>query len=307
MKSLKIIAVFTAILLLFCSCGAKPEEKKEPSGTKSTAAEELITSDDAAKIAVDDAKASAPEAVAKALENVLPDMCEVEMSALNGIPIYEVSFETGILELEYEIDSQNGAIRNYKRFFDYEAQPQPLGSESITLEEAGDYAVWYLDLDKDSVSSVTGERYNEFYDAYVLTVSTEEEDILCWIDPYSGILERSSKDVGPYRAEELCYQHLIDAIPEENKDDVANMMLGGMVETITEAKGTSSERQYEVEIKVAGYEYDYTVDGLSGMILSAQCEPDGDYSGEALGGFENGIQIVQPDVPDILLENFETE
>ncbi len=302
---LKIIAIILAALML-ASCGAKPEENSdEPSTTKSTAAEELISPEQAAQIALDDAIATAPATVSEKLSALTASDAETEMSALNGIPKYDVEIDCGYLELKYEIDSQNGAIRSYKRLFDFNAAAEAEGG-NVTLEEAGDYAVWYLDLDKNSVSEVSGELDEDFL-AYILTIKTADGDIRCWADEYTGVMQRSTKDIGPYRAEELCYEHLLENISEDAIDGVTNLLLAGDIDQSTEAEGISSERQYKIELCVGGYDYEYTVDGLSGLILTASCNPDDDYEGEPVGGFENNAEIVQPTLPDMLSEDFVIE
>ena len=306
MKMLKITAALLALVMLV-SCGAESREPNEPEVTKSTAAKELMSADDIMDIAIEHAKSSAEGAVAEALANGTVSDKECEFTAKNGIPIYDCKFKIGILEFEYEVDQQNGAIRTYARGFDVDA-PGMAGAPRIGEDAALSYALWYLDLKEADISDASSVYDEEFGDYYV-RFSTGEDVYTCVISPYDGVLERSTRDIGYNGAKEIAYNHAAQNVAEDQCDDFSNLMMsyGMMTDCSTKAKGVASERTYEVRFSIGGFKYEYVIDGLSGNILKINCEPDDKWSGEPVGGFDPAtVSLAKPDIPDYFAETVNT-
>lgn len=307
----KFSAIILAALML-TSCGGKPDTAngdKEPSATKSTAAEELIDADRAVEIALEDAKSSAEGAVADILSDADPKNAACEITALNGIPVYNVEIKKDKLVLCYAVDSQTGAIKGCDRFFDTNdpdsgASPSAFGSISDP-ETAADFAAWYFGLDRASLEDLAGEFNTEKYYASFLKFNAGGTEYKCLVDTF-GRLQRSNVDIGFVRAKELCYNYLPTAVAEDQREDVITLSLSGYLkDSAVTASGSLDERIYDVSFNLAGYDYRFTVDAHSGDILSAKCEPDGS-DDIVVGGFESveGSAIVQPEVEDPLETSF---
>ena len=305
MKMLKITAALLALVMLV-SCGAESREPNEPEVTKSTAAKELMSADDIMDIAIEHAKSSAEGAVAEALANDTVSNKECEFTAKNGIPIYDCKFKIGILEFEYEVDQQNGAIRTYARGFDADA-PLRVGAPFIGEDAALSYALWYLDLKEADITDASSVYNNDFYD-YFVRFSVGEEVYTCVIEPSTGVFERSTRDIGYNGAKEIAYNHAAQNVAEDQQEDFNNLMLGGsMTNCTTKAKGVASERTYEVRFSIGGFNYEYVIDGLSGNILKADCETNEFWSGKIVGGFDAAtVSLVKPEIPDYFAEIMNT-
>ncbi len=277
----KIIFAAMAAALLMASCGNKAAE--EPKQTKDTAAEELISSDDAVKIAADHARENAAGAVAEYLSSKTASDVDCRMTASNGIPAFVVEFELGALEFRYLIDSQNGAVRRYERSID-DDKGRDENISSMDEKGCADFAAWYLDIPE-----------NEFEDASASLAPNGEQ---CIIDYKRGgeqhravvILSKlyfacSDTDIGFNGALEDAAAHICANLSEEDAQKVENVILSEPESLDISASGVASERVYDVEIEAGGYEYSYVLNAATGEIVSLECEPDEDFL-NPFGGFD---------------------
>lgn len=297
-KMKKIIFALLAAALMLSSCTKPAEKAKGPSETKSTATEELITEDDALKIAVDHAKSSAPGAVAEYLsENNASDE-ECEMTARNGIPVFEVEFDIGLLNFRYQIDSQNGAIRQYERSINkkntsddesdtVDSQTGADFSNYITDENGcADLTLWYLDISADEVEDISTSLLEDFDNMWcVVSYKRGGEEHRAVVSTQNWFFVCSDTDIGYNGASENAISHIMANVSEEDGKDISNIILGNMGTIEAEAHGTADERIYNVEIDAGGYEYSYEFSAGTGEILSLECERDEDYT-DPVGGFD---------------------
>lgn len=305
MKFLKITAALLAAVML-ASCGAEPRQPHEPEVTKSTAAKELMSEEDIMSIAIEHAKSSAEGAVAEALSSLDATDAECEFTAKNGIPIYDCKFKLGTLEFEYEVDQQNGAIRTYARGFDYDA-PLKAGAPAIGEDATLYYALWYLDIAEADITDASSVYDDNFHD-YFVRFSVGGDVYTCVLETQNGTFLRSTRDIGYKGAEEIAYNHAAQNVTEDQLDAFNNLMLSGDIwSSSTKAKGVVSERRYEVEFSVGGYDYKYVIDARTGDIMSAECELKEIWSDAVVGGFDSDtVSLAKPDIPDYfaMAENY---
>ena len=300
MKILRITAVLLALVML-ASCGVEPRTPNEPEITKSTATQELMSADDILEIAIDHAKSSAEGAVAEALADGIPTDTSAEFTAKNGIPIYDCKFRISQFEFEYEVDQQVGAIRSYIRKFDSNSETA-LGT--VDEDTAIYYALWYLDIKEADIKNASS-KYSQLFNNYIVGFTYNGHDYKCMIASATGEFIRSNRDIGTYGAKNIAYDHVHLNAAEDQQKDLTNLILAGMItDDGAEVKGIPSERMYEVRFKVGGFAYKYVIDGLSGAILSVECEPDDDWSTDSIGGFDaNTVSLSVPEQPDYFAED----
>ena len=305
MKTIKVSAIIVALAMLV-GCGAKPDSRDVTEGTKSTAAQSLISADDAKAIALEHIKSSAEGAVAEDIAalidkgDISDESCEP--TAKNGIPIFDYSFTLGKFEFEYEIDSQNGAIRSYTRQIDNDFKIAA-GSPSIGEDAALSYALWYLDIGQSDIENAASE-YNWERIEYIVRFTAGGKDYICAISTNTGAFLRSNVDIGPFGADEIAYNHAAQNVAEDQRDDFNNLMLAGVLTNKdTKTKGTLADRNYVVHFAIGGYEYEYQIDGLNGNILKAECETDDDWTDTRIGGFDSKtVSLEKPELLDYFEE-----
>ena len=250
-------------LNLLASAGSGALDKVESVGTASDKA--YIGADKARDAALRHAGVTAADAA----------KLEVELSCEKGVMVYEVEFEAGGYEYDYDVNAKTGDImKSEKERDDEPSQPisgavtAPLIGEAkakeIALKNAGVTAgslIGYaIELDTENGVMVYevefkagGYEYDYDIDAKtgkILKRQKERDD-----DRISAAL------IGSAKAKEIALSHA--AVSADGLRDVA-----------VDLDDKDGAPVYEVEFKSGGYAYDYDIDAKTGKILKNEKEQD---------------------------------
>ena len=203
-----------------------------------------------------------------------------ELEEKNGISYYDIDFTVGGQEYDYDIDAISGKIiENQTKTVDDTAVANTTDTANaasdgqVTLEEAKEIALNHAGLTADGVTFIKGklERDDgkEKYDIEFYTSDFKEYDYE--IDPQTG--EILSYD---YDAEQFTPTESNSAITEEKAKEIAVAQVSGAtVDDIREWEADYDDGRLEYEGKIydADTEYEFTIDGYSGSIISWETEP----------------------------------
>ena len=209
-----------------------------------------------------------------------------ELEEKNGISYYNIDFTVGGQEYDYDIDAISGKIiENQTKAADDTAANAATTANTtnaaadgqVTLEEAKEIALNHAGLTADGVTFIKGklERDDgrEKYEIEFYTSDFKEYDYE--IDPQTG--EILSYD---YDAEDFASQKTSttngSAITEEKAKEIAVAQVSGAtLDDIREWEADYDDGRLEYEGKIydADTEYEFTIDGYSGSIISWETEP----------------------------------
>ena len=200
-----------------------------------------------------------------------------ELEEKNGISYYNIDFTVGGQEYDYDIDAISGKIiESQTKAVDDTAVTNTANAASdgqVTLEEAKEIALNHAGLTADGVTFIKGklERDDgrEKYEIEFYTSDFKEYDYE--IDPQTG--EILSYD---YDAEQFTPTESSSAITEAKAKEIAVAQVSGAtVDDIREWEVDYDDGRLEYEGKIydADTEYEFTIDGYSGSIISWETEP----------------------------------
>lgn len=204
-----------------------------------------------------------------------------ELAEKNGLSYYEIDFTVGGQEYDYDIDAISGKIiENQTKAVDETAVANTANVASdgqVTLEEAKEIALNHAGLTADGVTFIKGkvERDDgrEKYDIEFYTSDFKEYDYE--IDPQTGEILSYDYDAEDYAPQKSSAGNS-NAITEAKAKEIAVAQVSGAtVDDIREWEADYDDGRLEYEGKIydADTEYEFTIDGYSGSIISWETEP----------------------------------
>ncbi len=212
---------------------------------------------------------------------------EIDMDVEKGILVYEVEFNTGDYEYEYDIDATNGTIVWKEKDFDRDDDGKPVAPPADTPPEAPaligrDAAIAaaykHAGLAADAVKFVECELDND-HGTYVYEIGFRIDgyEYEYDIDAKTGAVLKFEKDWDDDRDD--------DDIPVSpgyiGKDAAkatalahAGMTADAIRDYDCELDTDDGKACYEIEFTAAGIEYDYKIDAVTGKILAFEKDID---------------------------------
>ncbi len=258
---------------------AKPENKPlESVNIKGNSSDKkYIGHDKAKKIALSHSGAS---------ENKITDYdCELEYE--NGKMIYEVDFNLGYIEYEYDIDAVSGEIiKSYKENDKDENDDKPISSSSnpkiskakakeIALNHASkkssEISQYEIELDRDDGRLEYEISFNVGKTEYDYTINAETGKIIKSEKDYDDDSDdekitqkpssQTSVKIDKAKAKSIALNH-------------AGVKASEIREYEIELDKENGKYEYEVSFKSGKYEYDYSINAQSGKIIKNEKEKD---------------------------------
>ena len=203
-----------------------------------------------------------------------------ELEEKNGLSYYEIDFTVGGQEYDYDIDAISGKIiENQTKAVDATtANTTNAASDGqVTLEEAKEIALNHAGLSADGVTFIKGklERDDgrEKYDIEFYTSDFKEYDYE--IDPQTGEILSYDYDAEDYAPQKSSTGNSSAITEAKAKEIAVAQVSGATVDDIREWEADYDDGRLEYEGKIydADTEYEFTIDGYSGSIISWETEP----------------------------------
>ena len=209
-----------------------------------------------------------------------------ELEEKNGLSYYEIDFTVGGQEYDYDIDAISGKIiENQTKAVDDTAANEATTANTInaasdgqvTLEEAKEIALNHAGLSADGVTFIKGklERDDgrEKYDIEFYTSDFKEYDYE--IDPQTGEILSYDYDAEDYAPQKSSPGNSSAITEAKAKEIAVAQVSGATVDDIREWEVDYDDGRLEYEGKIydADTEYEFTIDGYSGSIISWETEP----------------------------------
>ena len=209
-----------------------------------------------------------------------------ELEEKNGLSYYEIDFTVGGQEYDYDIDAISGKIieNQTKAVDDTEANEATTANTTnaasdgqVTLEEAKEIALNHAGLTADGVTFIKGklERDDgrEKYDIEFYTSDFKEYDYE--IDPQTGEILSYDYDAEDYAPQKSSTGNSSAITEAKAKEIAVAQVSGATVDDIREWEADYDDGRLEYEGKIydADTEYEFTIDGYSGSIISWETEP----------------------------------
>ncbi|WP_337604275.1 PepSY domain-containing protein [Anaerotignum lactatifermentans] len=209
-----------------------------------------------------------------------------ELEEKNGLSYYEIDFTVGGQEYDYDIDAISGKIiENQTKAVDDTAANEATTANTInaasdgqvTLEEAKEIALNHAGLSADGVTFIKGklERDDgrEKYDIEFYTSDFKEYDYE--IDPQTGEILSYDYDAEDYAPQKSSTGNSSAITEAKAKEIAVAQVSGATVDDIREWEADYDDGRLEYEGKIydADTEYEFTIDGYSGSIISWETEP----------------------------------
>lgn len=209
-----------------------------------------------------------------------------ELEEKNGLSYYEIDFTVGGQEYDYDIDAISGKIiENQTKAVDDTAANEATTANTInaasdgqvTLEEAKEIALNHAGLTADGVTFIKGklERDDgrEKYDIEFYTSDFKEYDYE--IDPQTGEILSYDYDAEDYAPQKSSTGNSSAITEAKAKEIAVAQVSGATVDDIREWEADYDDGRLEYEGKIydADTEYEFTIDGYSGSIISWETEP----------------------------------
>lgn len=209
-----------------------------------------------------------------------------ELEEKNGLSYYEIDFTVGGQEYDYDIDAISGKIieNQTKAVDDTEANEAITANTTnaasdgqVTLEEAKEIALNHAGLTADGVTFIKGklERDDgrEKYDIEFYTSDFKEYDYE--IDPQTGEILSYDYDAEDYAPQKSSTGNSSAITEAKAKEIAVAQVSGATVDDIREWEVDYDDGRLEYEGKIydADTEYEFTIDGYSGSIISWETEP----------------------------------
>lgn len=209
-----------------------------------------------------------------------------ELEEKNGLSYYEIDFTVGGQEYDYDIDAISGKIiENQTKAVDDTAANEAITANTtnaasdgqVTLEEAKEIALNHAGLTADGVTFIKGklERDDgrEKYDIEFYTSDFKEYDYE--IDPQTGEILSYDYDAEDYAPQKSSTGNSSAITEAKAKEIAVAQVSGATVDDIREWEADYDDGRLEYEGKIydADTEYEFTIDGYSGSIISWETEP----------------------------------
>ena len=209
-----------------------------------------------------------------------------ELEEKNGLSYYEIDFTVGGQEYDYAIDAISGKIiENQTKAVDDTAANEATTANTtnaasdgqVTLEEAKEIALNHAGLTADGVTFIKGklERDDgrEKYDIEFYTSDFKEYDYE--IDPQTGEILSYDYDAEDYAPQKSSTGNSSAITEAKAKEIAVAQVSGATVDDIREWEVDYDDGRLEYEGKIydADTEYEFTIDGYSGSIISWETEP----------------------------------
>lgn len=209
-----------------------------------------------------------------------------ELEEKNGLSYYEIDFTVGGQEYDYDIDAISGKIiENQTKAVDDTAAnavttantTNAASDGQVTLEEAKEIALNHAGLSADGVTFIKGklERDDgrEKYDIEFYTSDFKEYDYE--IDPQTGEILSYDYDAEDYAPQKSSTGNSSAITEAKAKEIAVAQVSGATVDDIREWEADYDDGRLEYEGKIydADTEYEFTIDGYSGSIISWETEP----------------------------------
>lgn len=209
-----------------------------------------------------------------------------ELEEKNGLSYYEIDFTVGGQEYDYDIDAISGKIiENQTKAVDDTAANEATTANTtnaasdgqVTLEEAKEIALNHAGLSADGVTFIKGklERDDgrEKYDIEFYTSDFKEYDYE--IDPQTGEILSYDYDAEDYAPQKSSTENSSAITEAKAKEIAVAQVSGATVDDIREWEADYDDGRLEYEGKIydADTEYEFTIDGYSGSIISWETEP----------------------------------
>lgn len=209
-----------------------------------------------------------------------------ELEEKNGLSYYEIDFTVGGQEYDYDIDAISGKIiENQTKAVDDTAANEATTANTtnaasdgqVTLEEAKEIALNHAGLTADGVTFIKGklERDDgrEKYDIEFYTSDFKEYDYE--IDPQTGEILSYDYDAEDYAPQKSSTGNSSAITEAKAKEIAVAQVSGATVDDIREWEADYDDGRLEYEGKIydADTEYEFTIDGYSGSIISWETEP----------------------------------
>lgn len=209
-----------------------------------------------------------------------------ELEEKNELSYYEIDFTVGGQEYDYDIDAISGKIiENQTKAVDDTAANEATTANTtnaasdgqVTLEEAKEIALNHAGLSADGVTFIKGklERDDgrEKYDIEFYTSDFKEYDYE--IDPQTGEILSYDYDAEDYAPQKSSTGNSSAITEAKAKEIAVAQVSGATVDDIREWEADYDDGRLEYEGKIydADTEYEFTIDGYSGSIISWETEP----------------------------------
>ena len=204
-----------------------------------------------------------------------------ELAEKNGLSYYEIDFTVGGQEYDYDIDAISGKIiENQTKAVDETAVANTANVASdgqVTLEEAKEIALNHAGLSADGVTFIKGKQERddgrEKYDIEFYTSDFKEYDYE--IDPKTGEILSYDYDAEDYAPQKSSAGNSSAITEAKAKEIAVAQVSGATVDDIREWEADYDDGRLEYEGKIydADTEYEFTIDGYSGSIISWETEP----------------------------------
>lgn len=209
-----------------------------------------------------------------------------ELEEKNGLSYYEIDFTVGGQEYDYDIDAISGKIiETQTKAVDDTAANEATTANTInatsdgqvTLEEAKEIALNHAGLSADGVTFIKGklERDDgrEKYDIEFYISDFKEYDYE--IDPQTGEILSYDYDAEDYAPQKSSTGNSSAITEAKAKEIAVAQVSGATVDDIREWEADYDDGRLEYEGKIydADTEYEFTIDGYSGSIISWETEP----------------------------------
>ena len=209
-----------------------------------------------------------------------------ELEEKNGLSYYEIDFTVGGQEYDYDIDAISGKIiENQTKAVDDTAANEATTANTtnaasdgqVTLEEAKEIALNHAGLSADGVTFIKGklgrDDGREKYDIEFYTSDFKEYDYE--IDPQTGEILSYDYDAEDYAPQKSSTGNSSAITEAKAKEIAVAQVSGATVDDIREWEADYDDGRLEYEGKIydADTEYEFTIDGYSGSIISWETEP----------------------------------
>ena len=195
-----------------------------------------------------------------------------ELDSENGIMVYEVDFHTAEFEYEYDINATTGEVVYSEKepHFDHKPTGTPSVSPDVTLitrQDAINAALAHAGLETASaIECELDKEHAKYYYEVEFEANGVEYDYL--IDATNGTVVRHEKEQESTRKPtgESTSSKVVDKATVK-ETVLAHAGVSTCTEYESELENDHNQLVYEIEFEANGYEYEYTVDALTGKLL----------------------------------------
>lgn len=221
-----------------------------------------------------------------------------ELNIEGETAVYDVYIETPDYDYNYKIDAITGAVLHRTREINFDFDPEEFGisvqytikDDASRKDDALRAALDFFGFTGDDIID-TSVEFDIKKMLYCVYFTYDEVEYICEVSMRAEFM-RSNIDVGPYGAQDIAFEHMLDnADNYMMHDELVNFALAGLMTNLkTDIFGGREDRTYRVSFCVGGFSYDYFIDGLSGEVIQYDRDTDPAWRGESAGaGYGNYI------------------